>query len=278
MKILILYILLLEFILYKCVGYTLHTSFYIWVFLFTLFIYSMFIKSHMRYIIYTILLLYQSNIQFFFDFSYTIYKGYKYGKSSINTNNYITRILTTNLFNKNFNIIHNFDKIPEKPTIFLSNYVKDRVENLACMLLPVNLCLLIAESLKPLENFINPIITRGDSKQYYIMKDKINDFHKKGFNIFVYIEKSNSSINDEKLGVIRNGIFAIAKDLNISITPIAFDRIVYDKYGILNRQNYQIRIGDTLKVDNINDSKYKTRRFLDSQIKYFNKTKFTNCY
>ena len=268
-------IFVFAFIMYKCVGHRLIASFYIWLLLFLLFIGSLFARKSIRYIIFAILLLYRRNIQFFFDFACTLYKVHKIPNK---TDNHITRVLVSDLFHRNFRIIHNFHKIPKKQTIFLSNYVKDRVENLACMLLPVDICPMVAKWLSFLQNFITPVIIRGELKQYDIMKEKIKEMHGKGYYVFVYIEKWCSSITDERLGSIRNGIFNIAKELDITVTPIAFDRVLYNKYAILEKQNYQICVGDTFKIDDLNDCKYKTRRFLGNRIKYFTQTKFNDCY
>lgn len=271
-------ILIIAIIMFKCVGHRLVTSFYVWLSLFVIIIYSVFTRSFIRYVLYAILYLYRSNIQFFFDFTYTIYKSYQYGKLPDRNNNHITRILVTDFFNRYFRVKHNFDKIPKKPTIFLSNYVKDRVENLACMMLPVDICPMLAEWLKYLRNFITPIIIRGKVGQYDIMKEKIKEMHNKGFYIFVYIEKQFSNINDDNIGTLRNGVFSIAKELEIDVTPIAFDRILYNNTFMLEKQNYQICVGDTFRVDNVAESKYKTRRFLTDKIRYFNRTKFDDCY
>ena len=268
-------IFVFAFIMYNCVGHRLITSFYIWLLLFLLFIGSLFARRIIRYIIFAVIILYGRNIQFFLDFTYSLYKGYKIpGK----TDNHVTRILVTDLFHRYFRIIHNFHKIPKKPTIFLSNYVKDRVENLACVMLPVDICPMIAKWLSFLQNFITPVIIRGESKQYDIIKEKIKEMHDKGYYVFVYIEKWCSGITDERLGSIRNGIFNIAKDLDVTVTPIAFDRVLYSKYAILKKQNYQICVGDTFKIDDVQYCKYKTRRFLGDRIKYFSKTKFNECY
>ena len=271
-------IFIIAIIMFRCVGHRLVTSFYVWLGLFTISVSSIFTRPLIRYILFVILLLYRRNIQFFFDFTNTIYKGYKYGKSPDRKNNYVTRILVTDFFNRYFRLIHNFDKIPKKPTIFLSNYVNDRVENLSCMMLPVDICPMLATWLKYLQKFITPIIIRGKSGQYDLMKEKIKEMCDKGFYIFVYIEKQFSNINDETLGTLRNGVFSIAKELDIDVTPIAFDRILYSKTYMLKKQNYQICVGDTFKVSSVNESKYKTRRFLGDRIRYFKRTKFNDCY
>jgi hypothetical protein len=273
----LLHLCIIALIMYKCVGYKLIASFYIWVVLISLFISSFFVRPIIKYIIFAILVIYGHNIQFFFDFSSCIYKSFRYRKKNLE-NNYVTRILVTDLFNKFFRVSHNFEKIPKKSTIFISNYVKDRIENLACIMLPVNICPVMSTALTFLTKFITPVIIKGNSNQYDKMKEKINEMLSKGIYVFIYIEKIHSSITDNDFGVIRNGVFNIAKDLDTTITPIAFDRILYNKYAILVKQNYQICVGDTFKVDNVNDVKYKTRRFFRDKIKYFSKTKFEECY
>ena len=264
-------IFIIAFIVYKC-SFVLIGSFYIWLILIIIFTSSLFTRPVIKYIIFAFLLLYNRNISLFFDFIHTIYTCYKIPDRVDNT---IARNLVIDLFNRNFRLIHNFEKLPKTPTILLANYVKDRVENLACIMLPVDICPMVAEPLKGLGNLITPIIVRGESKQYDEMKKQIKDAHDNGFYVFVYIEKCCSYITKDHLGPIRNGIFNIAKDLGITVTPIAFDSILYN-HGMLKKQNYQICVGDTFKVQNINDSKYKTRRFLRDKIKYFNSTKLNN--
>ena len=273
----LLHLCIIALIMYKCGGYKLIASLYIWAVLISLFISSFFVRPIIKYIIFTILLIYGRNIQFFFDCSSSLYKCFRYRKNNLE-NNYVTRVLVTDLFNKYFRFSHNFEKIPKKPTIFVANYVKDRTENMACIMLPVDICPLTSTALTFLTKFITHIIIKGASNQYDKMKEKINEMLSNGFYVFIYIEKICSSITDNDFGFIRNGLFNIAKDLDVSITPVAFDRILYNKYGILEKQNYQICVGDTFKVDTVNDVKYKTRRFFRDKIKYFSKTKFEECY
>lgn len=266
-------IFLIAFIIYKC-SFVLIGSFYIWFFLVILFSISMFSKPVIRYIIFVFLILYRRNILLFFDFIYSLYMCYTVPNRVDNTTG---RHLVLDLFNRNFRVINNFEKLPKTPTIIVANYVKDRVENLACIMLPVDICPMMSRMLKGLGTLITPIIVRKDSNSYDEMKKQIQEMNEKGFYVFVYIEKCCSYITKNHLGPIRNGIFNIAKELDIPVTPVAFDRIVYN-HGVLKKQNYQICVGETFKVDNVNDSKYTTRRFLGNKIKYFNKTKFDNCY
>ena len=274
----LLHLCIIALIMFTCIGVKLIVSLYIWAALIFLFISSFFVRPIIKYIIFTILLIYGRNIQFLVDCSSSLFKTFRYRRKNIE-NNYVARILFTDLFNKYFRVSHNFEKIPKKPTIFVANYVKDRTENFACIMLPVDICPLTGNRLSYLTKFITHIIIKeGTSNQYDKTKEKINEMLSKGIYVFIYIEKMFSSITDNDFGVIRNGVFNIAKDLDVTITPVAFDRILYNKYGILEKQNYQICVGDTFKVDTVNDVKYKTRRFFRDKIKYFSKTKFEECY
>jgi len=68
-------------------------------------------------------------------------------------------------------------------------------------------------------------------------------------------------------------MFRIAKELNIPITLIAFD-FVETKFHEIQKQNFHIEIGDTFKVDSIQDAIYKTRKFYNKALTKFIKQKY----
>jgi len=271
--IIIVCIFFLLFFIYKLTERNLITTVYIWSVIIFLCICSIFVKW-IRYPVIFLILIYRTNTQFLFGF-FNIVSQLKMYK----IDNIIARNLIICWFDKNFKVIHNFENIPSHPTIFLYNYVNDRIENVTCIMIPTHICPVIGLAcLNFYKKVINPCIIIKKGGHYDVLREEIRKVYDKGISTFVYVEKVRLGIDWKKIGKIHTGVFKIAKELNITITPIVFDRIFYDKFYILKYQNYQIRVGDTFHVDDVQNSIYKTRRFFQDNIDKFKKTKFFNIY
>ena len=68
-----------------------------------------------------------------------------------------------------------------------------------------------------------------------------------------------------KISKLRTGLFRIAKELNISITPISIDYI-NAVYGIIPNQNFRICVGETFKPTEIYNDIYKVRKFFKEKL------------
>ena len=269
-------IFIISYIIYKITGYQLIATFYTWCVFLILIIMSIFIPRF-KYIIYIILVIYYNNIKLLVDVSTSVYKIlYKYNKQKDNN---IVRNISIDIFNNNFRFIHNFDKIPKIPTIFVVNYVNDRVENIALCTFPINTCSIFAGWLSPLNNILTPIIFRKDKgNDYDNIKNKVLNMHNKGFHIFSYIERPCSSINYKGIGKIRSGMFSIAKELGISVTPVIIDRIQYSNFGLLRKQNFQIYVGDSINVLDIKKSMRDTKNLFKNKMHEFINQKYDNMF
>lgn len=176
--------------------------------------------------------------------------------------------------NNGIRITHNFQKLPLKPTIFVCNYAKDRIENSMCVLIPRKLSILMQSGFK---SFIPNIIHRpifvhghGNGNLNYV-KDEIQKSLDNNCCMFVYITKPDSrKLYTRKP---RKGIYIIAKELGATVTPVYFDSLDH-KNGIIPNQNLNIVVGDTFKVEDINVSRYETLQFFKKSLIHSKKTKY----
>jgi hypothetical protein len=72
---------------------------------------------------------------------------------------------------------------------------------------------------------------------------------------------------------MRKGMFYIAKELGITITPLAIDSI-HISYFTIFQQKYQLYVGQTQKVLNPTKSMRETRRFFIRQKANFSSNKY----
>lgn len=194
--------------------------------------------------------------------------------------NVIPKNIMNRFFNKYFYYSNNFDSIPKHKTIYVSNYVSDRFENFACIMIP-NISIILGETFVntlKLHKVVKNLISRKNCKnQYDTIKNDVKTQYNNGMSIFAYIEEP-STVIDDGIGKLRSGMFSIAKDLNITITPVVFDHIEYNNFGIIYNQNYRIKIGKPFYVQDVKESKYKVKKFFRNTLKEFKKKKFENIY
>ena len=168
-----------------------------------------------------------------------------------------------------------FSKLPTIPTIFVCNYCHDRIENLACILIPKDIAIMMRDGLKKtakLDKLVQwPIFTK-EKNNYEYTKEEILKHVKEGRSVLSYITKY-PRLRPNYIQSIRSGLFNISKELNIPITLLAIDYVDI-KYGIINNQNFNIVIGDTFIVENVKDSIYTTKRFYKNIMTKFMKNKY----
>jgi hypothetical protein len=179
------------------------------------------------------------------------------------------------IYNPTLNLKTNFKKIPDIPTIFVSNYCNDRLENLSCILIPKNIAILMRDGLKKttkLHKLVKwPIFTK-ENKNYEHTKNEIITHVNQGRSIFAYITKYPSD-KPNVIHTVRSGLFSIAKELNIPITLVAID-FIDTKFNNIQKQNFHIEIGETFKVDNIREAIYKSRKYFQKTLTKFIKQKY----
>ena len=229
-----------------------------------------------------IVLLYYRNIMMCYDmFKVYVLVYFKYPIYNRIDNN-IPRHIISGIFNKYFNYTNNFECIPKNKTIYVSNYVSDRLENIACIMIP-NISIILADTFLRVSK-LNNVICNLDSvnkyakNKYQTVKKIVKDRHDNGYSVFVYIEDPSTVIGELGVGKLRSGMFSIAKELNITITPVVFDHIEYNKFGMIYKQNYSIKIGKSFHVKNVKNSIYRTRKFFRNNLKIFKINKNNNIY
>ena len=177
-----------------------------------------------------------------------------------------------NIFTRNFRLIENFKDLPKSPSILVVNYCQSRMEFLAFKLIPVDFSFIYAYRLKNIISiyFDNPIYKKTDQNSFQDIKKEIQNHTNSGRYIVSYV-----SIPTHHLGInrMRSGIFRIAKELNIPITPVCIDYI-HNFFGYIPSQNFQIKIGETFYVQDIQESVNKTRNFYKENLDLFIRTKF----
>lgn len=178
--------------------------------------------------------------------------------------------------NNGLKIVEDFSKLPSKPTIFVANYCQDRIENAMCTLLPRKIAILMRETCHKynINNIVKrTIVVHGHHNGNFAEIEKaILKAHKDGCDIFVY---ASSMSHQGYIGKLRTGIFAIAKKNNITMTPVAIDRID-SRYGIIYNQNLQIRVGNTFNVNNVHSAQYSVRKFFLQSLEKFADEKYVN--
>lgn len=183
-------------------------------------------------------------------------------------NDDVVRSMVTGYFSTVFRLSHNLDDIPNHPTIYIANYSHDRLEHITLVMIPTKICALMGKGFIKMAktNYImKHSLTMDGSGNFDKVKDSIDDMLKNGISVIAYVEK-RLLLDKLLVGRLRTGIFKIAKDLNRTITPIVFDHIYYNSYGVVPRQNYSIMVGKTSNVENIEKSIYDTRLFMKNSL------------
>lgn len=218
-------------------------------------------------IIIILISIYIRNIRLFFSIVMMYKKHYNlFDRSLLNKD-------ITKMFSSNFKFIHNFQKLPKHPTIFVCNYIHNRLENIACVLIPDQVAIMMVKPAMEMCRFnhiISPIICRNiKGKDFENIRHKISNFINNGTSVFAY---ANHGVYGTT-GRIRTGLFKIAKTLNITITQIAIDNI-NSTFSSIPYQRFEIKIGKTFYVQNPTIDAIKTHKFFSKSYKQFQKKKF----
>ena len=174
------------------------------------------------------------------------------------------------VFKRYFNFITNFEKLPNKPSIIVCNYCNDRIENMCCILLPVDLALMMRDQVRNTMRFDKIVKWRIETKSegsFSKTKKEILKHVNNGRYVFSYVTK-HPKYKFNYISKVRSGVFYIAKELNIPITLLAIDYID-TKFGTIPYQNFRMIVGDTFNVENPKDAVYKTKKFFKTTLTEF---------
>jgi hypothetical protein len=223
-------------------------------------------------IITIIILFYHKNISISTDIIKIIQASYN-KKEADNTK---IRKITRDMFNKNFTLITDFKKLPVKPSIIICNYCFDRIENLASVLFPVKMSIIMREHVNrivKIDKLVKWVILTSATGSYEQTKKDIISNISKGRHVFVYVTK-HAHANPVFVKGIRSGMFSISKDTGIPITLSAIDYVDI-KFGAVTPQNFRITVGDTFVVKNVKDSIYRSMLFYKKTLTDFSEKKYS---
>jgi hypothetical protein len=174
------------------------------------------------------------------------------------------------------NVSENFSDLPLKNSIIVANYPSEMTDYAAFMLIPKKTKIVIAEHLVHLANKFGAetIPIKKNQPNYEYFKQNIKD-NIKTQSIFSYINNyPHTRLHKQDLGQIRKGIFYIAHELKIPITPIAIDTVDHT-LGIISKQRFQIKVGPTIMINDPRKDIKTIKKFFKSQMKYFALTKYS---
>jgi hypothetical protein len=211
-------------------------------------------------------IIYRKYIVFLFYILYNIFNTILSGPTN---GNIPLRNNITKLYKNNFKIIHNFEKIPNIPCIFVIKHPDIPADGISTILIPRNLVFVSAPNFIYKKLFSDVIYTSGKSgKSYDSVKNQIQKKLNEGKSIVSYVTtgKYLKNINCFS-GKMRTGTFRIAKELNVPVVPIIFDCFN------INDNIYQIHVCDSFYVnDPVNDA-YKTKKLFLTHLEEFRKRK-----
>lgn len=186
-----------------------------------------------------------------------------------------------NLFINNTNFTHNLHNIPQENTIWLLNYPqKNWIEYYNQSLLPQNYIFVANQKFgRILKNYYpsDRIHTIDFSKKnnYQNLKNHIKHLLNQT-NVCLYFDTKVNykglKKNTYQLQTPRLGIFNIAKELNVKITPIVMDHL-YISNGLIPPQNYQIYVGKSRFINSQSDIE-DTIAFFKKKLNLFLTNKF----
>jgi hypothetical protein len=166
-----------------------------------------------------------------------------------------------------FNVKTNFENIPKHNTIFVVNYPKLFYDCLATMLIPKDIAIIMVnrwDTKNTWGNFLFKPIYKEEKNSYEYIKKQISKQIQKT-SVLAYVMKPRSL-------TFRTGIFRIAKELNLTVTPIVMDTIKIENCQII-KQNFQIYIGDSFLVNDIDKDICQVKKLFKKKIKIFRDTK-----
>lgn len=171
-------------------------------------------------------------------------------------------------------IKHNFSKLPSTPSIIVVNYPCTYIDCFASMLIPKRISIVMADRCSTkltwgvlLEDIILRKKKYGNS--YEDVKNQIQKAIQKGRSVLAYV--TTYTFHTDKriyIGRVRTGMFRIAQELGVPITPIAFD-YVKQNLGRIDNQNFQICVGETFNVTDPVKSSYKVNKFYRTKLSKF---------
>jgi 1-acyl-sn-glycerol-3-phosphate acyltransferase len=206
-------------------------------------------------ILFFLLIIYYTKIFFSISLIYTV------GKNLLNGNKTSLRESVYKIYNNFLVVKHNFELIPETPCIIVCNHPVNFFDSIGTILIPKNLVFISAYGNSFSNAFRNKLL--GDmiyvgKKQpsYESIKSQIaTKLAEKKF-IGAYVSTGKPTSNGVWFGRVRTGMFRIAKELDVPLVPIIFDKLNLDK------NQYKIKVYPPIKIIEPEKEAYNFRKLL----------------
>lgn len=165
--------------------------------------------------------------------------------------------------------------LPNQATIIVANYPTSYLEYLANYLLPSNICMLLYRGSviqsKITKYFYgkDQILFVGRGNEFEETQEKVRVKIAQGYTVLVYAEKKfYKRPTKYDISTLHSGIFSIAKNTNVAITPIVFDHIDHT-LGIVTNDNYKVYIDKTRYVTDIQQSMDQVAKLFRRKLRLF---------
>ncbi len=164
---------------------------------------------------------------------------------------------------------------PEIPSIIVANYCQDRFENMASMLIPGDVTVMMRDGLLPvLGKLVKWQLVTREKNCYDETKAGIKASIAEGRSVLTYATKYNK-LRPSWVFKIRSGIFHIARELGVPITLLAVDWIEPGVAGIIEDQRFGVKASAPFYVKNVQEDMHKARLFFTEKLGEFGRRHFT---
>jgi hypothetical protein len=179
-----------------------------------------------------------------------------------------------NLLEANFNLHMDFEAMDQtRPSLILANYAQDRLENLACILIPGDIAIVMRDGFKPfLGRVVKWSVLTKSKDCYEETKTAIQNHATSGRSVFAYCT-SYHTLRPGYIQKIRSGVFRIAQELNMPVTLLCIDYIETGFLWSIPSQNFRMKSSDTFHVTDVRESMHKARVFFRETLGEFSRRK-----
>ena len=215
-------------------------------------------------------------LTYIYVYSKTLYCMEKIFRLFIHNNS--PEIVVSTMYNNGFTFKHNFDKLPSHHTIFVCNHPYNPIDYTAYKLIPKKVAIVagglhfLAKYLCHKDEYI--LYNNNKNKNFNMLKDaiaaKIDTT-----SVLVFVENYKLLTSSSTIAPLRTGIFSIAQQLGVTVTPLVIDR-VDTILGSITKQKFEIVVGETIMVTDPKHDSRTTRKFMVQHKRRLEKNKFLN--
>lgn len=148
-----------------------------------------------------------------------------------------------------FRLHHNLDTLRKQPHLIVANYPNDRIESFVAWMLPCSFAYVVKQTVETnlnMRNRVHCIVVPESPHAYAATRDAVRDAFARGLHVFTYVNNP-SPIDARHFDRYRTGMFRIAQDLGVPVTPMTVDQLEWHN-GVLHEQTFAVQLGDPFRV------------------------------